>query len=495
LGADFNSIVHKDQVVAKVDPTLFEALVAQSKANLANAKAQLGKDEVNLQYQKLTYQRNQDLRQRGIISQDAFDASKTAADQGAAQVELSKAQIEQATAQLNQSQTNLEHTVITSPIDGIVTQRSVDVGQTVAASMTAPVLFIIAADLTKMQVSANIDESDVGRVRPGQTVTFRVDAYPGEEFRGTVAQIRLNPIVVNNVTTYATMINVPNNDFRLKPGMTANLKVQVSREADALRVPNSALRFRPSVDVFAALNEPVPQEALGTGRGGRGSQGGGRNAGGAGSRGTDPSPASAATGATPADAGRGDDRQQRQIDRFKAMSSDAQREFIARLDERGVDSTPFVQLMNQPASAGNGGKKDAPKKDSAKQGTAKQDPAAKEKSAAAKAAADAAKAFMPKYGAPQSAETIDALFAPLPTVESRGRVWVFMNQQLKPVNIRLGITDGTYTELLSSELQQNMEVVTGVTGLSSSRVTAAQGGGNPLMPQQRGGFGGPGRGR
>src|SRR5215831_13742546 len=288
LGADFNSIVKKGQVIAKLDPTLFESQVAQAKAqleqtkaSLENAKAQQLRDQANANYQRLTYQRDLDLRKQQLISQDQLDQAKAAADQASAALELDKAQIQQqtaniqqATAQLNTSQTNLEHTIIESPIDGIVTQRTVDVGQTVQASMTAPQLFVIAEDLTKMQVSANLDESDVGRVRPGQDVLFRVDAYPGEEFHGTVAQIRLNPIIVNNVTTYATMISVPNNDLRLKPGMTPNLKIQVSRRSDALRVPNAAIRFRPSVDTFAALNQPVPPEAQGGGRGRRGGPGG-----------------------------------------------------------------------------------------------------------------------------------------------------------------------------------------------------------------------------
>ena len=127
--------------------------------------------------------------------------------------------------------------------------------------MQAPTLFIIAADLTKMQVNANIDEADVGRIRPNQTVTFRVDAYPGEEFQGAVSQIRLQPVVVQNVTTYATIINVPNRELKLKPGMTANLRVQIARRADVLRIANAALRFRPTNEMFAALNQPVPPEA------------------------------------------------------------------------------------------------------------------------------------------------------------------------------------------------------------------------------------------
>ena len=471
LGADFNSIVHKNQVIAKIDPTLFEGQVAQSTANLANVTSQLAKDQVTLAYNNVTYTRDQDLRARGIISQDQFDAAKTAAAQMAAQVEVDKSQIQQAEAQLKQAQTNLDHTVISSPIDGIVTQRSVDVGQTVQASMTAPQLYVIAEDLKKMQVSASIDESDVGRVRPGEDVVFRVDAYPGEEFHGTVAQVRLNPTIVNNVTTYATMINVPNNDLRLKPGMTANLRVQIAHKAGVIRVQNTALRFRPNLDVFAALNQPVPPEAQG--RGGRGGRGGGASRGGAVAAAGGPA-ASTAQGAPatdgPGGGGSGADRQQRQIERFKAMTPDDQRQFIARMVDRGQDATVFEQLLDRSVTTKKAAPPPAP-----------------------------TFVFKPRYGSAQNSETIDSLFAPIPVVDNPGRVWIFVDHQLKPVNVRVGITDGTYSELLSGELKDGADVVTNITGLGSARTTAAAGTGNPLMPQQRGGgpggFGGPGRGR
>ena len=169
----------------------------------------------------------------------------------------------QSEASVNQSQVNRNHTVIVAPIDGIVTQRSVDVGQTVAASMQAPTLFVIAADLTEMQVNANIDEADVGRIRPGQQVTFRVDAYPTDNFIGTVTQIRLQPVVVQNVTTYGTVITVPNRELKLKPGMTANVKIEIAKRTNALRIPNAALRFRPTEEVFAALQQTPPPETRG----------------------------------------------------------------------------------------------------------------------------------------------------------------------------------------------------------------------------------------
>ena len=171
----------------------------------------------------------------------------------------------QAVASLNNQKVNLDHTVITAPIDGIVIARSVDQGQTVAASMNAPTLFILAADLTKMQVLANIDEADVGRMRPGQAVTFRVDAFPTDTFTGTVQQVRLQPAVVQNVVTYSTVIAVPNGDLKLKPGMTANVNIEVARKSNVLRLPSAALRFRPTEEMFQVLNQEVPPEARGRG--------------------------------------------------------------------------------------------------------------------------------------------------------------------------------------------------------------------------------------
>jgi hypothetical protein len=332
-----------------------------------------------------------------------------------------------------------------------------------------------------MQVSANIDEADVGRIRPNQRATFRVDAYPTDTFEGTVAQIRLNPIVVQNVTTYATIVNVNNSDLKLKPGMTANLKIEVSRKSNVLRVPNAATRFRPTAEIFAALNEPVPPE-LASGRGGRGrgGQGGGRNrpngAGPNAQAGQAPvanQPGGAAANQPPGGrgasgqgggGGRGGDPAQRMA-QFKAMSPDEQQRFIARLKARGQDTSAFEAAASKPAAGA--------------------------KPAQAAGTGPPSTLFQPKYGAAQSASTIDALFAPLPSVETVGRVWLYVDKQLKPVTVRLGITDGTNTELLGNELQENAQVVTGVTGIGSARPQAGAGPANPF--QQRGGGGG-GRG-
>ena len=411
LGADFNSIVKKGQVIARLEPSLFEAEVAQAKANLIKSQADVEHNKVALTDAQQKYARTKELAARNLLPQSDLDAAKIAVDSAAAMLRSSEATVEQAKATLNQNQVNLEHSIIEAPIDGIVTQRSVDVGQTVAASMQAPTLFIIAADLTKMQVNANIDEADVGRIRPHQHVTFRVDAYPTDVFEGTVAQIRLQPVVVQNVTTYGTVIDVPNAELKLKPGMTANVKVEIARKSDTLRIPNTALRFRPTTDMFTALNQAIPPEVQ--------FAGGGRT----GPRGPGGSGRSSGTGASSA--------------------------------------SPTLATPQPPQVA---------KRPS--------------------------ELLKPKYGSIQQAQTIDALFAPLPTVETRGRVWLFIDHQLKPVNLRLGITDGTNTEVLSGELQDKTEVVTSITGVGPTRGTANTGTGNPLMPGGRGpgGFGGGGRG-
>ncbi len=298
LGADFNSIVKKGQVIARLDPSLFDAQLQQTRASLSQAKANQTKAQSDLERTKVQltdanqkYTRAKELSARSLLAQSELDAAKVAVDSAQATLQSQLATVTQAQAQVtmaeasvNQSQVNLDHTIINAPIDGIVTQRSVDVGQTVAASMQAPTLFVIAADLTEMQVNANIDEADVGRIRPGQHVTFRVDAYPTDNFDGTVSQIRLQPVVVQNVTTYGTVITVPNQQLKLKPGMTANVKIEVAKKSDVLRVPNAALRFRPTTEMFAALNQAVPPEVQFAGRGSRGSGGSGGSRGSSGSQ-------------------------------------------------------------------------------------------------------------------------------------------------------------------------------------------------------------------
>ena len=272
LYADFNSHVKAGQVLAQIDPTLFEGQLLQAKADLANAeanaaaaKAQLAKAEASAAQATADYKRNQGLAAEGIISAQQLDAAKASADSAVAAVNAAKAQVTQASAQAKQksaavsvAETNLAHTIIRSPIDGVVVNRTVDVGQTVAASLQAPNLFQIAQDLTKMQVYTSTDESDVGMIKVGQPVTFKVDAFPKDMFHGTVTQIRLNPTTVQNVVTYNTVVTFDNPQMKLFPGMTAYVTIPVANALHVLKVPNGALRFTPSLpaqQIQALLSE------------------------------------------------------------------------------------------------------------------------------------------------------------------------------------------------------------------------------------------------
>jgi HlyD family secretion protein len=245
LFADFNTKVKAGQVVAQLNQDKFKASVDQARANLLAAESNLAKAKVSVIDAQRTLERNRELRKRDLMAQSELDAAQTAYDAAAAQLEVNKAQTAQAQAALNQSTVDLNNTVIRSPVDGIVISRSVDVGQTVAASLQAPTLFTIANDLAKMEVHTNVDEADVGNVSEGQEVTFTVDAFPARRFRGRVHQVRNAPTVVQNVVTYDAVVRIDNKELLLKPGMTANVQFLVNRREDVLTIPNMAMRFKP----------------------------------------------------------------------------------------------------------------------------------------------------------------------------------------------------------------------------------------------------------
>jgi len=232
LYADFNSEVKKGQLLAELDPTPFEQQMDSRRADVTRA-------QVLVEDARLKYDRQKRLLEAGLTAQAEVDAAKAVFD-GA------RAQVAQANAALSQAATNLRYTKITAPTDGIVVDKQYEIGQTVAASFQAPTLFQIAQDLTKMQVQADVDQSDIGRVQVGQTARFNVDAYPEDEFRGRIAQIRFNAVVNQNVVTYPVIIEVPNPEGRLRPKMTANVTIDVATVKDVLRVPNAALRFKPA---------------------------------------------------------------------------------------------------------------------------------------------------------------------------------------------------------------------------------------------------------
>jgi HlyD family secretion protein len=564
LYADFNSIVKKGQIIARLDPSLLQTALDTAQANFVNAEANLERQKVALDDANTKLRRAQELFAKNLAPRTDLETAEVAAKQADAQLKATQSQIVQAQAAVNKAKVDLDHTIITAPIDGIVTSRNVDKGQTVASSMQAPTLFIIAADLTKMQVNANIDESDVGRMRPGQVVRFRVDAYPNDTFVGTVDQVRLNPTTVQNVVTYSTVIDVPNPDYRLTPGMTANVVIEIARRTNVLRVPNAALRFRPTKEIFEALHQPMPPELeRGFGRG----PGGQRNAGGQGpgggtagvpaanapagapsgaaqsaAPGSQPRPSGTATagqtqaprqgsGQAPANAqngqprenrGQGDqqardgqpnqggrggfanmtpeERQKRMQERMAAMTPEERAQFEERMKQRqangggrgnfggsGQGQGPGNYQRNGSTPGGgsfNGGgqgRNNAPAGGN-RSNSGQPARAAETKSTAA------------------TATTIDAMFAPIQFQETRGRAWLLVNKELKLVNLRLGISDGTYTEVLNDDaLQADQDVVTSVITPDMANRPAGQqnnqNNNNPLLPQRGGrGPGGPGGG-
>ena len=253
IRVDFNSPVKKGQVIAKIDPQLFRAALEQANANHLAAKANLLRAQVQAQDAQRQFVRAKALSEQKLVSQADTDTAQANADAARAQVEASQAAVEQAHAALHQAQVNLDYTTIVSPINGTVISRNVDVGQTVAASLQAPTLFVIAEDLRKMQVDASVAEADVGKLRPGLDSIFSVDAYPGEHFHGSIRQIRNAPQTLQNVVTYDAVIDVDNSDLKLKPGMTASVTFVHAERRDVVRVPNAALRFRPTPEVVALM--------------------------------------------------------------------------------------------------------------------------------------------------------------------------------------------------------------------------------------------------
>lgn len=246
IGVDFNSRVAKDEVIARIDPRLIESDVEQARANLYAAKSRLESAQARAADAKRRADRAQGLSDRKLVAQ--ADADTAAADLvvASADVAAARGSVEQATAALDEARLRLSYTEIVSPIDGVVISRNVDVGQTVAASFQAPVLFEIAEDLTHMQVEASVSEADVGKLVADLPARFTVDAWPDDPFLGVIRQVRFAPLVQQNVVTYEVIVDVENPDLKLRPGMTANVTFEIDRRDQAVRVPNSALRFKPS---------------------------------------------------------------------------------------------------------------------------------------------------------------------------------------------------------------------------------------------------------
>jgi HlyD family secretion protein len=272
LNVDFNSRVHRGEVIALIDPSLLQGALLQATADFETAKAGVTVAEANLAraaaafvQAKADYDRAVSMAKNNVVTQQELDlatgnyeSAKASRDAAAANVAQASAQVRQKDAAVSVARTNLDHTVIRSPIDGIVVARNVDVGQTVAASLQAPTIFTIAQDLTRMQVYAKVDESDVGRIKLGQPASFKVDAFPKIVFRGVVSQIRMNPTTVQNVVTYDAIIDFANPERKLFPGMTAYVTVPVATVQNVIKLPNAALRFRPRIGTRGSAQGDPP---------------------------------------------------------------------------------------------------------------------------------------------------------------------------------------------------------------------------------------------
>ena len=484
LNADFNSLVRKGQVLARLDPSLFQTQIEQARANLIRSEADLERLRVSLDDARTKLNRARELSEKKLIAQTELEAADVAVRSAEAQIRSQQAGVTQSQASLRQNQVNLQHTVIESPIDGLVISRNVDVGQTVAASMSAPTLFVLAADLTKMQVLASLDESDVGRIRPAQTVRFRVDAFPNDEFVGSVTQVRLQPTTVQNVVTYQTVIDVPNPELKLKPGMTANVNIEIARRTNVMRVPNPALRFRPTAEIFAALGQTPPPAGTGRGRGtGAGD--------GPDTRATPPSAAPAnPQAALPAP---------RPVQQPQRTARPAQ----STAGEASGGAATDIAGGRGAGSGRRGGRGNFAER------MAGMTPEERELFAARMKAREANPA---RQGGPQTpaqaparaqpgagATTFDALFPPLVSTETFGQVWLRQNGQLQRARLRLGITDGQQTELIQAvdgDVNEGTEVVTSVI-IGAARQAPVVPAGNAfpgLGGGRQGGFGGGGRG-
>lgn len=511
--ADFNDIVTKGQVLAKIETSLLETQVQIQEASIARQEGEIANQQVQLADAKRTLERQRELFEKKLATQQAYEAAELAVKSREAQIASAEKAIISTRISLDQAKLNVGYATIVSPIDGVVITRAVDPGQTVQSAQNVATLFSLAEDLTTLKLEGGVDESEIGKVRTGMTVRFTVDAYPQQTFEGEITMVRLNPTIQSNVVTYTTVARVGNPQLRLKPGMTASMRIEVSRRDNVLRIPNAALRFRPSNDMYAALSQEPPTPAGRGGGSGRGGSGAGATAA-PGAAAPAATPATAPAAATPAaapartpaasgrqanagagpnpfaTAGRGGARegggregggregggrgggmnanftpeQQKQVEAIRALPRDQQ---AAAFANAGIN---FGGMGGRGGTAGG--------RTGGRGGSAVQAPT------------------VPL--AQRSAQSIDELFPAIVRNPTRGQVYILVAADathtfgtLKRLDIMQGITNGTFTELVSGppELTVGSELVTNIVmPWLAARTTTGTTQGNPFSGQQ------PGRG-
>jgi HlyD family secretion protein len=513
LHADFNDVVRKGQLLAKLDPKLIDTQILQSEANLTRSETDVARNKVQLEDAERKFARVKELYEKGIQNRVDFENADLQLKSANASLQSSLASLKQSVASLEQQKVNREHTEIYSPIDGIVVSRRVDVGQTVNAGQQAPILYNLAADLSEMRVVAGIDEADIGRVRADQRVTFRIDAYQNEVFTGTVQSVRLEARMQQNVVTYQAVITVPNPGLKLRPGMTANINIEIARKNDVIRIPNAATRFRPTSEMYVALGLEPPD--TGRGRGGPGGPGreggrGGDRTAAAGSTSGPGQPGSAPAG-TPEPGG-----QQAASDRQSGERQPGERGFGGRgmsgggNGENGSDFSARMRNMTpeereRMMREGRGGRGGSGRGGSGRggrggDGNGRGRGGMNARGGQGQGGQRGGQTLTAaELAATRNVTTIDKLFPPLPSVERDARVWTLKKegekQILTPHNVRLGISDGAVTELISGDLTEGQQLITTIVTAQVRPTPGMFGpqGGNPFMQQP--GRGGPGGGR
>lgn len=473
LFADFNSEVKKGDLLAKLDPSLLEQDKSRTKANLLSAQASLTRAIADRDNAKSIYERTKSLADSKVVATQEVDVAYVTYKSAKAAVESAQAAVSVARAAIETSDVNLTYTTIVSPIDGIVISRDVSVGQTVAASLSAPTLFTIAEDLRQMEVHTNVAESDVGVLKPDMQVRFTVDAYPNERFRGVVQQIRNAPQTVSNVVTYDAVVRVQNDELKLRPGMTASVTFQVEDRRDVILVPNAALRYTPSDPAIAAL-APKLDDGEGKGRRGDGEWRGRRSRDEA--KTDEAKPDEAKTAEPAADAKSPDSK-----------SADPKSADSKSADSKSADS----KSPGKPADAKSADSKSADSKGVGKPGDAK---SADSKSGDSKSPDSKSTDSKSPDATPAEAEP-----------EGRGRrnrgapsmertVWVLDNGAPRPVVVTIGISDGTHTEVVAGELKEGDQIITGQSGGETKEAAPAASSPFPGTGNTKGGGGARGGG-
>jgi HlyD family secretion protein len=497
LNTDFNQVVRAGQVLAKVNTDLLETQVRIQEANIARQEVDLANQRVQLEDSQRSFERTKELFAKQLVTQQALEAAELQVKSRQAQIASAEKSMISAQVNLDQARLNVTEATIKSPIDGVVINRVVDRGQTVVGSQSATKFFDIATDLTTLKLEGGVDEAEIGKVRTGMTVRFTVDAYPNQNFEGRITMVRLNPTTQQNVVTYTTVAEIPNPDLRLRPGMTASMRIEVSRRDGVMRIPSAALRFRPTNDMWTALGQEPPTPA------GRGGRAGGSGSGSASGQPSGQASGTAAPAAAPASA------PQAQGQQARGGNGSGQANPFGGGREGGRQGMG----SGQGGRGGFGGMTLTPEQQKAMEAI-RQLPADQRAAAMARAGIQMGNFGGGRGGgqgrggrnggqaaAPvelQAGRSIDESFAPIVRSSTRGQVYILepataTNKYgtLKRLDVQVGITDGTFTELVQgpADLKVGTELITNILMPWLTTTTTAAGAASPFNQNQgRGGM-------